>query len=50
MSTATRKARKRAGIRFTKPPKRRTRLYGEARGLGWITGPEVMARIFARSH
>lgn len=48
MSTAARKARKRAGIRYVKPQKRRTRVWGETRGLGLITGAEIMARILAR--
>lgn len=48
MSTAARKARKHAGIRFVKTPKHPTRVWGEPRGLGLITGPEIMARILAR--
>lgn len=49
MSTKARKARKRAGIRFTETPKHPTRAWGDTRGLGLITGPEIMARILARS-
>ena len=48
MSTRARKARKRAGIHFEKPAKHRTIRYREPRGLGWITGAEIMARILAR--
>ncbi|MGN7861467.1 hypothetical protein ACTJI8_12875 [Microbacterium sp. 22303] len=48
MSTAARKARKRAGIRFVESPKKRTARHGEPRGLGLISGPEIMARILAR--
>lgn len=48
MSTAARKARKRAGKPYVKAQKKRTRRHGEPRGLGWISGPEVMARILAR--
>lgn len=48
MSTRARKARKRAGIPFEKPAKRRTTRYREPRGLGWISGPEIMARLLAR--
>lgn len=48
MSTRQRKARKRAGVRYVKTPKHPTRAWGETRGLGLITGPEIMARILAR--
>lgn len=48
MSTTARKARKRAGVPFAKTPKRGTARPGEPRGLGLISGPEIMARILAR--
>lgn len=48
MSNAARKARKRAGIAYSKPRKKPTARHGEPRGLGFITGPEIMARILAR--
>lgn len=51
MSTAARKARKRAGSRHAKPRKTPTRPYlpaGAPRGLGLISGPEILARILAR--
>lgn len=49
MGTAARKARKRAGVPYVKARKKPTRRYGEPRGLGLISGPEIMARILARS-
>ncbi|GAT73565.1 predicted ATP-dependent serine protease [Microbacterium sp. HM58-2] len=48
MSTAARKARKRADVPFVKSPKKPTAQHGDPRGLGWISGPEIMARILAR--
>lgn len=48
MSTKQRKARKRAGIAYSKPRKKPTARHGDPRGLGFITGPEIMARILAR--
>lgn len=48
MSTSARKARKRAGIPFMKTLTRGTARHGEPRGLGLISGPEIMARILAR--
>lgn len=51
MSSTARKARKRARARFVKPTKTRTRDYRPAsgpRGIGLITGPEILARILAR--
>lgn len=48
MGNAARKARKRAGIRHSKPRKKPTMRYREPRGIGLITGPEIMARILAR--
>lgn len=48
MSTRARKARKRASIPFAKTPKHPTRVWGERRGLGLITGPEILARLLAR--
>ncbi len=46
MSTAARKARKRAGAPFSKPPKRRTRR--PAGGLGLVSGAEILAAIVVR--
>ena len=49
MSTAARKARKRAGQPYTKAPKRPRGLRPhEPRGLGLITGAEILARLIAR--
>lgn len=48
MSTAARKARKRAGTAYVKARKKPTRRFDERRGLGLITGPEIMVRILAR--
>ncbi|WP_168429516.1 MULTISPECIES: hypothetical protein [unclassified Microbacterium] len=48
MSNAARKARKRAGIPHTKARKKPTGRYGDSRGLGLISGPEIMARLLAR--
>lgn len=48
LSNAARKARKRAGIAYSKPRKKPTARHGEPRGLGLITGAEIMARILAR--
>lgn len=62
MSTTQRKARKRAGIPFTKPQKTPTvapapswltawrpdRLRSAPRGLGLISGAEILARLVAR--
>lgn len=48
MSTAARKARKRSGEPWSKPRKRPTSRYGEPRGLGLISGAEIMGRILAR--
>lgn len=48
MSTAARKARKRSGTPYVKPRKKPTGRHGEPRGLGLITGAEIMASILAR--
>lgn len=48
MSTAARKARKRAGVRFVKPQKRPTRVYGQVRGLGLVSMAEVLAGMVVR--
>lgn len=50
MSTTARKARKRAGIPFTKPAKKPTRVYdmNGRRGLGLVTGPEILASLVIR--
>lgn len=49
MSTAARKARKRAGLPHVKPPKKPTRPYGrKSTGLGLITGAEIMAGLLVR--
>lgn len=48
MSTAARKARKRSGQAYAKPQKRPTRRYGDPRGLGLISGAEILTRILAR--
>lgn len=47
MSNAARRARKRAGIPFSKPQKKPTRVYSQARGLGLISMAEIMAREIA---
>lgn len=47
MSTRARKARKRAGVKFVKTPKHPTNVWHEPRGLGWITRPEILARILS---
>lgn len=43
MSTGARKARKRAGIPFTKPVKKPTRVYSQVRGLGLVSMAEIVA-------
>lgn len=48
MSTTERKARKRAGIPFSKPPKRPTRVYSQAKGLGLVSMAEVLAGMVVR--
>lgn len=48
MSNAARKARKRAGVPFVKPPKKPTRVYGQARGLGLVSMAEVLASMIIR--
>lgn len=49
MSTAARKARKRAGIRLTRTAKVPTRAYGKRpTGLGLVTGAEIMAALVVR--
>ncbi|MBT2484843.1 MULTISPECIES: hypothetical protein [unclassified Microbacterium] len=61
MSVAARKARKRlqrslrlfdqreaAAALWRPKAKTPTGRYGDPRGLGWISGPEIMARILAR--
>jgi hypothetical protein len=48
MSTAARKARKRAGIPFTKPPKTPTRVYSQVRGLGLVSMAEILAGMVIR--
>ena len=51
MSTAARKARKRAGIPFTKPAKTPTRRWAdrvEHRGLGFTSRAENLAGIIIR--
>ena len=50
MSTAARKARKRAGIPFTKAPKIPTRPYGPDRpdGLGLTSGAEILASLVVK--
>lgn len=49
MSNAARKARKRAGEKFTHTPKVPTGRYGDrkSKGIGMITGQEIMARALA---
>jgi len=46
MSTRARKDRKRAGIAFTKPRKRKTVF--APRGLGLISGAEILAGLVIR--
>lgn len=48
MSTAARKARKRAGIPHVKPPKRPTRVYSPVPGLGLVTMAEIVAGMVIR--
>lgn len=51
MSTTARKARKRAGIKHTKPVKTPTYRWVDAhghRGLGLTSGPEILAGILIR--
>ncbi|MDR7113896.1 hypothetical protein J2X03_003798 [Microbacterium trichothecenolyticum] len=49
MSTAARKARKRAGIPFPhKPAKKPTRVYSQARGLGLVSMAEIVAGMVIR--
>lgn len=48
MSTAARKARKRAGHAFTKAQKRPTRVYSQAPGLGLTSMAEILAGIVIR--
>lgn len=45
MSTAARKARKRAGIRLVKPAKTPTRTFREPKGLGLVSGAEILASL-----
>lgn len=51
MSTAARKARKRAGIPFTKPAKTPTYTWADSnehRGLGFTSRAEILAGIIIR--
>lgn len=49
MGNAARKARKKAGERFTKARKTPTRRYGKTSdGLGLITGAEILAALMIR--
>lgn len=48
MSARDRKARKRAGVRFTKRAKQPTRVYGQVRGLGLVTMPELLFGMVIR--
>lgn len=48
MGTKARKARKRAGVKHSKPAKRPTSRWGEPRGLGLTSGAEVLAGIVIR--
>jgi hypothetical protein len=48
MSTAARKARKREGRQYSKRPKRLTRVYGQAKGLGFVTMAEIVAGMVIR--
>ncbi|WP_165875389.1 hypothetical protein [Microbacterium sp. PI-1] len=48
MSTAARKARKRAGVRYSKPQKRPTRVYHQVRGLGFVSMAEIVAGMVVR--
>lgn len=51
MSTAARKARKRAGIPFTKPAKTPTRRWDDRvdrRGFGFTSRAEILAGILIR--
>ncbi|MCC2033079.1 hypothetical protein [Microbacterium allomyrinae] len=50
MSTAARKARKRAGIPHVKPPKKRTRVDHQAKGLGLTTMPEIIFGLVIRGN
>ena len=47
MGHAARKARKRAGVKFVKPPKVPTRPWsaGKPEGLGLVTGAEILASL-----
>lgn len=47
VSTAARKARKRAGIPFTKPTKKKTR-DRDQRGLGLVSRAEILAAFLTR--
>lgn len=48
MSTAARKARKRAGVGFTKPQKKPTRVYAPVKGLGFVSMAEILAGLVIR--
>lgn len=48
MSTAARKARKRAGEKYSKPQKTPTRPYDQPRGLGLVTGAELITALMIR--
>lgn len=49
MGNAARKARKRAGIPFTKPAKKKKKTLGrDARGLGFVSRAEILAAILTR--
>lgn len=48
MGNAARKARKRAGIKLTKPAKKPSRAYGPVKGLGLTSMAEIVAGIVVR--
>lgn len=48
VSTAARKARKRAGVRLVKPRKRPTRPHGVSKGFGLVSRQELHAALVIR--
>jgi hypothetical protein len=48
VSTAARKARKRAGVPHRKPRKTPTRPYGAPAGLGLVSSQEIIAGLLVR--
>jgi hypothetical protein len=48
VSTAARKARKRAGERLVKPRKKPTRPHGDSKGFGLVSRQEIHATLVVR--